>query len=83
MFCGYTDRNMTKRANYAFVVKEYDENSPPWIMLEPRGGNLPILEKGFIGLDLRPGTSLEAAQEIAKFLNEKIQCVAHTDMSKF
>ena len=51
-------------------------------MLEPRYGNLPILENGFLGLDLRPGTSLEEARELAKLLNQRVHIVAHTDFKK-
>ena len=72
---------MTNRANYVFCVKEYDQDSPPWIMLESQDGNIPILQNGIIGFDLRPGTTFQQAQEIASYLNSHIECLTHTDLT--
>ena len=69
----------TERADYKFTVKEGFGDS--WIMLEPMRGNLSILEKGFLGLELRDETNHELAQEIAQYLNERIKAVSYTDLS--
>src|ERR1700730_905992 len=49
----------TERAQYRFTVKEYAAGTP-WIMFELlRSPDLPVLGDGFLGMDLRPGTSYE------------------------
>lgn len=68
----------TDRAYYRFTVKEYVSGTP-WIMFELlHGPNLPMLKDGFLGLDLRSGTSYEEANVIANFLNDHVECVAAT-----
>ena len=68
----------TKRAEYRFRVKEYGDGTP-WIYLElVREPDLPTIAPGFLGLDLKEGTSYEEAKEIARFLNERITTVSHT-----
>ena len=68
----------TERADYCFAVKEFEDGTP-WIALEPRRGSLRCLGPGgFLGLDLRPGTDLAQAREIATFLNANIDKVSHT-----
>jgi len=62
----------TEEAEYAYIVKE-SPNGPPWIMLElRRGAPLSILEHGFLGFRLSPGTTLEEAHEIARFMEDKL-----------
>jgi hypothetical protein len=69
---------MTEDAEYRFTIKE-SRTGVPWIMcelsVEP---GLSILENGFLGFRLPPGTSLDQAKEIAKFLNEKIVQLSYT-----
>lgn len=73
----------TDRAHYRFTVKEY-AGGTPWIMLElQREPDLPVLKDGFLGLDLRPGTSYEEAKRIADLLNDNIESVAATTSSPF
>jgi hypothetical protein len=68
----------TERAQYRFTVKEYAAGTP-WIMFELlRSPDLPVLGDGFLGMDLRPGTSYEEAKTVASFLDERIECVAAT-----
>jgi hypothetical protein len=68
----------TDRADYRFTVKEYGDGTP-WIMFElRRAPDLPVLGDGFLGLDLRPGTSFEEAKRVASFLNDHVECVAAT-----
>ncbi len=69
----------TERAEFLFRVAEgSDRGMPVWISLEMGKGSLSVLEDGFLGLDLQPGTTFERAQEIAKFLSENIKGVSHT-----
>ncbi len=70
----------TDRAQFVFKVTEYgDEEHTPWIMTEPRTANLKILGKGgFIGFDLRPGTTFEQARQVAEYLDRHIECITCT-----
>jgi hypothetical protein len=55
-------------ASYRFVVRK-GEQDRLCLFLEPASADLPVLENGTIGLDLREGTSLDDAAEIAGLLN--------------
>ncbi len=67
----------TERTEYIFTVKEYGEGTP-WIMLESRRETLACLGDGFLGLDLKKGTDLTEAQEIAAYLNKHVVGIAYT-----
>jgi len=70
---------MTDRARYVFNVKNFDPlTSGLWIALEPFDGTLPNLEHGFMGLDLKPGTTVEQAHQIAEFLNKNFPSISYT-----
>jgi hypothetical protein len=71
---------MTERAEYIFAVKEYADGTP-WIMAEPRRKQLSIFKNGFIGFDLRDGTSFEDAQQLAKEMTERITGITYTALS--
>ena len=51
-----------------------------WIVMEPYSGdNLQVFRESVtIGFDLAPGTTLEEAQTIAKFMGEKLTGIAET-----
>ena len=66
---------MTTRSEVTFRVKEYGSDNP-WIAVEELRGNLAV--KGLLGLDLREGTTLDQAKEIAGYLNEHVRCVTLT-----
>jgi hypothetical protein len=68
---------MTDRADYKFTVKEYGDGTP-WLMLEPMTGDLPVLGGGHLGLDLESGVTIQDAQEVARFLNERVRAVHFT-----
>jgi hypothetical protein len=73
---------MTERAQYVFTVKEHDGGAP-WLMLDLlRRPDIEILKHQMIGLDLRPGTTLEDAKELASILNAKVSHLTCTDISK-
>jgi hypothetical protein len=63
----------TKRANVQFVVKESGEGTP-WISMEALGGDkLDMFKRtSSVGFDLKPGTTLEQANEIAAYLRKNL-----------
>ena len=67
------------RARYRFRVAEYADGTP-WIMTDPLHEDLKLLTavKGFLGFDLPSGTSHEAAQTIAKFMNDHLESITCT-----
>jgi len=67
----------TERTEYVFTVKEYGEGTP-WIMLEGLRETLTCLGHGFLGLDLKKGTDLTKAREIAAYLNKHVAGIAYT-----
>lgn len=69
---------MTERAEHTFTVKEFEDGTP-WVALElHKAPELPILERGFLGFDLRPGTTLEQARELANHLNKLVSTTNYT-----
>jgi hypothetical protein len=66
----------TEFAEHAFTVKE--AKAGPFIMCEPRGEDLSILGDGFLTLTLRPGTSIEKAEEIARYLGQNVSGIGST-----
>lgn len=70
---------MTERQKYYFAVKERGDGTP-WICLEPMRGNLPVLEKGFLGFDLPLGTTLKQAEKIANILQDTIINISYTEI---
>jgi hypothetical protein len=73
---------MHDNANYAFVVKEHGgPGFEPYIACEPRNQQLAIVGDGMIGFELRKGTSLEKAKEIANFMSNNISSVFFDSLS--
>lgn len=79
---------MTERSRFKFTIKEGSpsrsgaDDAPVWLMAEPDEPGLSILEDGVLGFDLPPGTKMDKAKEIAKFLNANIHGLSFTDLSK-
>jgi hypothetical protein len=71
----------TDRAPYVFAVKEFGDGTP-WIMLERSENALDVLGDGFLGFDLKEGTSLQEAEKIARFLRQNIRSISYTDFRK-
>ncbi len=70
----------TNRGRYNFRVAEYLDGTP-WIMTDPvhEEDRLDVLgPHGFIGFDLKPGSSYEDAQRIARYLDEHIEFIVCT-----
>ncbi|HEX6707365.1 MAG TPA: hypothetical protein VF169_21585 [Albitalea sp.] len=68
----------TDVANYKFTVKEGApsasgrDDAPVWIACEPYESELGILGQGRLSLDLAPGTTVDQAQEIARYLQRHV-----------
>ncbi len=67
----------TESADFLFAVKEHATGTP-FIMLQPRHDNLSVVGDGFLSLELREGTSMRQAKEIAQHLNDNIEHVSYT-----
>jgi hypothetical protein len=65
---------MTERAEVAFVVKEGGDGKLH-IVAEPTADMKNV--RGLIGFDLKPGTTLEQAREIAKYMRQHIRGINH------
>jgi hypothetical protein len=67
----------TQRGHFLFRVSEYGDGTP-WISTEPyrTEDRLKVLgDGGFIGFDLKPGTTIQQAGQIAEYLNDHLDCV--------
>lgn len=69
----------TERAEYQFTVKEYGDGTP-WIALEPSHQALESLGGSLLGLELEEGSTLQKAEEVARFLNQNIVSVTRTTL---
>lgn len=68
----------TERSEYRCVVKEF-ESAQPFLVFEPFSGEPPTALRGhLISIDLKPGTTLEEAKELASALNQKMIGLAVT-----
>jgi hypothetical protein len=70
----------TERGQYSFRVADYEDGTP-WIMTDPlrASDRLPALGKhGFIGFELKPGTTHEQSGQIAEYLDENIRYITCT-----
>ena len=71
---------ITERGRFSFRVSEY-ESGQPWITTDPLNDS-DVLKtlgpQGFVGFDLKPGTSYEEAQRIAKYLDQQIEFITIT-----
>ena len=64
----------TKRGDFTFVVKEGP--GQPFIVAEPTS-DVPGM-KGLIGFDLKPGTTLDAANDLARIMRQHIRGLSIT-----
>ncbi|PBB19300.1 hypothetical protein [Mesorhizobium sp. WSM4313] len=74
---------MTERARHVFTVKEYvteDGESSPWVMLSLyESPDLSILADGFLGFDLKAGTTYEEAKALTETLNSIVTATTYTN----
>jgi hypothetical protein len=68
---------MKDSSRVVFRVQEVS-GAEPWIRLELMDKHLVVLGNGFLGFDLPEGTTINAAEEIAAFLQENITRVSYT-----
>jgi hypothetical protein len=68
---------MTTRAKPVFTVKE-SSSGTTWIAIEYATSEkgMPV---GQFGFDLKPGTTIERARDIAAFLREHLVGFSHTE----
>jgi len=67
----------TEIAEYTFTVEEGEFD--PYIMCEPHSGQSSFLgSDGFLTIQLFPGTSVEQAQEIARYLRDNVSGIGVT-----
>ncbi len=67
----------TEIAEYTFTAEEGEFD--PYIMCEPHSGQSSFLgSEGFLTIQLFPGTSVEQAQDIAKYLRDKVSGIGVT-----
>lgn len=64
----------TDRANYLFKVSEGPDGKP-WVSTEPRYADVPILRHALLGFDLPKGTTIQKAEQIARYLNANLDDV--------
>jgi hypothetical protein len=71
---------MTRRVTAQFRVGEFADGQP-FIVLEPLDGDeLNLFRNKSIGFDLRRGTTYEEAQEIVRFLQDRITHISETEL---
>ena len=71
----------TKREAYTFAVREYGD-STPYIACEPVGRQWIGLGKGSLSFVLPIGITPEAAKRTASFLNNNIDLISFTKISR-
>ncbi len=60
-----------------------DASGGLWIKIEQLSDpTLPILEQGFLGFDLREGTTIDEAKEIATMLDRKVMLITYTGLKR-
>ena len=70
---------MTERMKVAFDTKA-DAHGTPWIVFEMYPHTLQGLHQGFLGFDLKAGTSPREARALADALNKQVENVSFTPM---
>lgn len=61
-----------------FKVRQHVSGAP-WILVEQLGApTLPILDEGFLGIDLAEGTTAAEARELAQLLAERVTHLTYT-----
>jgi hypothetical protein len=75
----------TDFADYKFTVKEGQasrsgaDDAPTWLMCEPMTKELPVVgDRGFLSLRILEGTTVAQAQEIARYLQERVTGIGYT-----
>jgi hypothetical protein len=69
---------MTQRASCEFNVSTY-LSGQPFVVAARSKGDLPILERALLSFDVPPGTTVDEAREIARYLTEHVTHVCLTE----
>jgi hypothetical protein len=75
---------MRDYATYKFEVKEGEasrngaNDAPVSLYCQPVDSELSIVGKGFLSLNLKAGTTIEKAQEVARYLESVLKDVSYT-----
>jgi hypothetical protein len=70
---------MTRRTSVTFTIKEIGPNNSPLISLELLSGDsIPELERKVMLFELKPGMTLEQAEDLAKDLRSKLVSLSLT-----
>ena len=62
---------MAGRSEYTCVVKKYAPHGIPWIAFEPVH-SIELFENRKLGIDLKSGTTVKEAEELAELLNRRM-----------
>lgn len=71
-------KSSTDSAKYTFTLKERQNGFGWWIMLEPNGGDLPVLSDGFIAMELDEKVPEQDVRALVNQLNAKVKSISHT-----
>jgi hypothetical protein len=67
----------TVHAPYRLRVTAFHDGTP-WIAFDAVEQHLPCFERGFLGIELKPGTTVEEARQLVDLLNDRIQTFSYT-----
>lgn len=75
----------TEHTDYKFTVKEGDAGkdgspAPLFLMCEPSTPELSIVGNGFLTIRLKPGTTIDEAQGISRYLRDHVQGISYTKL---
>ncbi len=73
---------MTQRTGCAFAAKRGVRNESFFMVIEPSGDSVEVLNEGFIGFDLMDRVTAQEAKEIEDFLNTHIHGVSYTKFQR-
>jgi hypothetical protein len=65
----------TDRGRYRAFVKEYGDGQP-FLALESMGDEIPMLRNRHVSLDLKRGTTLDEARELATLIDKRVEGLA-------
>jgi hypothetical protein len=61
-----------------FKLRQIGPDGPLFLAIDPLSDALPTLSDGFVGLELKPGTSREEAQALIDQLTDMVAFVSYT-----
>ncbi len=70
-------RARSEHGEFKFTVKEFADGTP-YLAAEPLQSKMTLLDEAQMFLQLQPGTDIEEAHKMAKYLNQHISTVGIT-----